>query len=91
MSINNILYFNYGEYQFQLYKILFIEYIEILNFSFVQKFISTLKNKKEIFTSFYEIKWIKRKYTLVINKIYNELHDKKYKNNIHLHTIIIYI
>ena len=45
MSINNILYFNYGEYQFQLYKILFIEYIEILNFSFVQKFISTLKNK----------------------------------------------
>ena len=46
MSINNLLYFNYGEYQFQLYKILFIEYIEILNLYFDTKFISTLKNKK---------------------------------------------
>ena len=46
MSINNNLYFNYGEYQFQLYKILFIEYIDIINFSLGNKFISTLKNKK---------------------------------------------
>ena len=46
MSINNILYFNYGEYQFQLYKILFIEYIEILTLIIDIKFISALKNKK---------------------------------------------
>ena len=46
MSINNILYFNYGEYQFQIYKILFIEYIEILNLIIDFKFISALKNKK---------------------------------------------
>ena len=46
MSINNILYFNYGEYQFQLYKILFIEFIEIIKFPFSRKIISTLKNKK---------------------------------------------
>ena len=46
MSINNILYFNYGEYQFQLYKILFFEYIEILNLYFDRKFVSTLKNEK---------------------------------------------
>ena len=46
MSINNILYFNYGEYQFQLYKILFIEYIEILNFLSEPKSFSALKNKK---------------------------------------------
>ena len=46
MSINNILYFNYGEYQFQLYKILFIEYIEILNVFFDPKYFSALKNKK---------------------------------------------
>ena len=46
MSINNILYFNYGEYQFQLYKILFIEYIEILNFYFDPKKFSAQKNKK---------------------------------------------
>ena len=46
MSINNILYFNYGEYQFQLYKILFIEYINLLNFSYDHKNFSALKNKK---------------------------------------------
>ena len=44
MSINNILYFNYGEYQFQLYKILSIEYIKILNF--YSEYFSALKNKK---------------------------------------------
>ena len=46
MSINNILYFNYGEHQFQLFKILFIEYIDILNLIIDIKFISALKNKK---------------------------------------------
>ena len=46
MSINNILYFNYGEYQFQLYEILFTEYIDILNLTIDFKFISTLKNKQ---------------------------------------------
>jgi len=91
MSINNILYFNYGEYQFQLYKILLFELIKILNPFQAFKSMSALKIKNEIFTSSYEIKLIKIKYTLVINKIYNELHDKKYINSIHLHTIIRYI